>query len=43
MSSGTLFHENHPRRLVPELSSQFHKNQWFVGIGAGGFVSIKQG
>jgi len=43
MSSGTLFHENHPRRLVPELSAQFHKNQWFVGMGAGGFVSIKQG
>jgi len=43
MSSGTLFHENHPRRLMPELSAQFHKNQWFVGNGAGGFLSIKQG
>lgn len=43
MSSGTLFHENHPRRLVPELSAQFHKNNWFVGNGAGGFLSIKQG
>ena len=42
MSSGTysgpssqLFHENHPRRLVPELSAQFHKNQWIGGNGAG--------
>jgi len=41
--SGQLFHADHPRRLVPELSVNAAKAGWFVGIGAGGFFSIKQG
>ena len=40
---GTIFRESHPRQRIPELSAQFHRNQWFVGNGAGGFLSIKQG
>ena len=41
--SGTLFHADHPRRLIPELSANAHNAGWFVGIGSGGFFSIKQG
>jgi len=40
---GNLFHADHPRRLIPELSAVCHKSGWFNGTGSGGFFSIRQG
>lgn len=39
--SDHLFQPGHPRRLVPELSQQFHSNGWL--LAAGGSFSMRQG